>query len=66
MKNRIAANYAENDTDYVYIDCFGRYSATIVFTIVIIIIETSFVFMISIITMSHIIIISIIAMLQQI
>ena len=24
LKNRIAANYAENDTDYVYIDCFGR------------------------------------------
>merc|ERR1711971_1346380 len=23
----IAANYAENDTDYVYIDCFGRYAA---------------------------------------
>jgi len=27
LKNRIAANYAENDTDYVYIDCFGRYAA---------------------------------------
>ena len=26
LKNRIAANYAENDTDYVYIDCFGRYT----------------------------------------
>ena len=26
LKNRIAANYAENDTDYVYIDCFGRYN----------------------------------------
>ena len=25
LKNSIAANYAENDTDYVYIDCFGRY-----------------------------------------
>ena len=24
LRNRIVANHAEDDTDYVYIDCFGR------------------------------------------
>jgi len=27
LRNRIVANHAEDDTDYVYIDCFGRYAA---------------------------------------
>ena len=28
LKNTIARNYQANDTDYVYIDCFGRWSRT--------------------------------------
>jgi len=27
LKNTIARNFQANDTDYVYIDCFGRYAA---------------------------------------